>query len=317
MTTSDISSRIDFEDRFNSTAARISELEGGVSAFSASESVTGGEGGVAMIGSGGWISRGADGAAGVVAVTDMGSTAVSMSGSVMPSSSASSISSSATLSFEEDAIPAFATIGVEDLVPGSGPGSVRFATIPDEDAMVDGIGFRTTAEQTLLQLMIPDDFSGDVMTTIDLFEQEMPDQTFQADLTISVAPDEIELLLVDAETQEVLQPLFDGAEIDLDALGASEVSILAQPSEEEGFADAADSFVFQLDAPGEADDVTQTENIVPFALFGDVPGDGFGDRDATGQTFEPGDYAISAQAFDGTDGTGLLLATEDLTFTFV
>lgn len=307
MITSDLSTHIDFEDRFNSTTAKITELEDGVSASSTSESIAGVERGAAMIGSGGSISKEADGADGLVRIDDMGSTVASMS-------DPSTTTSSAVLSFEEDGIPALTSIGVEDLMPGSEPGSVRFSVILDEAAVVDGIEFLTFGEQTLLGFAIPDDFSGDVTTTIDLFEQGTPEETFEAELTISVIPDEIELLLVDTETQDVLQPLFDGAEIDLDALGASEVSILAQPSEEDGFADTADSFVFQLEAPGEADDVTQIENIAPFALFGDVPGDGFGDRDATSQTFEPGDYDISAQAFDG---AGALLATEDLTFTFV
>ncbi|MEK6155255.1 ExeM/NucH family extracellular endonuclease [Flavobacteriaceae bacterium 3-367] len=103
--------------------------------------------------------------------------------------------------------------------------------------------------------------------------------------------------LVDADTDQDIMTLTDGAEVDLSVLPTSNLNIRALATLGTGSV--------QLELGG-AMSAMRTENVAPFALYGDSSGD-FG-----GQAFIPGDYSLEATPYSesglgGTQGTSLAL----------
>lgn len=101
---------------------------------------------------------------------------------------------------------------------------------------------------------------------------------------------EVILRLVDTETDETISTLEAGDEIDPSVIGSTKVSIVAEVS------DAVGSVRLSLG------DWAQTENVAPYALFGDVNGDF---KDAPNAPFATdGAYSLKVELFDGANGSG-------------
>jgi hypothetical protein len=119
--------------------------------------------------------------------------------------------------------------------------------------------------------------------------------------SLSSRADVVGFTLIDADADQPIAahaPITDGAEIDLAALPTSNLSIRADVDGSVG------SVVFDLSG---AQSHQQTENVFPYALFGDSGGD----YDAWQPSL--GSYALSAQSFSqsnggGTAGPGLAIA---------
>ena len=114
-------------------------------------------------------------------------------------------------------------------------------------------------------------------------------------------PPAIEVLsftLVDAETNEDIMELTEGMEIDLAEITATSFNIRANVSPRE-----VGSVAFEFNG-----NKGRTENVVPYALFGDSGGNYFGRRLTTG------DYTVTATPFEQTLGRGE--AGESLTVNF-
>ncbi|MEM6498095.1 MAG: hypothetical protein AAF709_15410, partial [Pseudomonadota bacterium] len=103
--------------------------------------------------------------------------------------------------------------------------------------------------------------------------------------------------LIDAESDTVVSDLEDGDVIIVGSGGLSELSIQAVPSGNVG------SIVFSLNG-----EPVQTENIQPYALFGDKSGDFNGD------TLPAGSHILSATLFSGKNGSGDNLGTSEISF---
>ena len=101
---------------------------------------------------------------------------------------------------------------------------------------------------------------------------------------------EVTLRLLDTESDEIIGELEPGDTIDASFLGSDAVSIVAELSEPVG------SVKLSL---GEW---SQTENAVPYTLFGDRNGDYYDPEDAP--FVEPGSYTLTVELFEGRDGIG-------------
>ena len=98
--------------------------------------------------------------------------------------------------------------------------------------------------------------------------------------------------LVNAETDQDVQPLQDGDIIDLANVGEFFFGIRATTSP-----DFVGSVVLQLDGPNTH---RQTENLLPYSLFGDSRG-----QDYQGELFPPGQYTLTATPYSEKDGQGI------------
>ncbi len=112
----------------------------------------------------------------------------------------------------------------------------------------------------------------------------------------------LDVFLAFTDTDATIAPLEDGDAIDLADLEGRPITIFAEPS-----AGAPAIGSVRLVAPGVNN---QTENIVPYALFGDQNGDF-----RTGAQLEPGDYTVTLTAYAGTNGNGAVLGESTLAFT--
>ncbi len=117
----------------------------------------------------------------------------------------------------------------------------------------------------------------------------------KGDFLISVAT------MVDADTKNTLASLFtfNKTQIDKAYIDTNNVNILVEPSTEfiksvylalQGPADNFNSFVWPSH--------TMTENVLPFALFGDLNGD------LNGKSLAVGNYQLTATPYTGINGTG-------------
>ncbi|MEM9342523.1 MAG: hypothetical protein AAGA87_05715 [Pseudomonadota bacterium] len=108
------------------------------------------------------------------------------------------------------------------------------------------------------------------------------------------------ITLVDTETDTVVETLNDGD--DLSSLDQGSYTIVVN-AEDDDFADQIGSVRLTYG------DYVQTENLAPYALFGDSGGD-FRD----GVQFYGEDQQIRVEVFSGSNGTGNVLTTESLSF---
>ena len=124
---------------------------------------------------------------------------------------------------------------------------------------------------------------GQYILTVTPFEQARGQGTAGVPLTVhfEIPPT---LILVNADTNEDIMPLFGESVIDLNALTTSNLSIRmgALPPE-------VRSVAFNLSGPIVQNKV---ENITPFALYGDSPRGNF-----IGEVFKPGQYTIKATLY--------------------
>lgn len=130
--------------------------------------------------------------------------------------------------------------------------------------------------------------------------------TPDTDKPSSSGADLLQLALVDAETNEVVKGFEDltaNSEIDLSQMDLSKYNIVAQVNPTHSDAEKVKSIQFESPLGD------RTENVKPYALFGDNQGD-FDGKSAT-----LGDYALKATAYTETKGQGTAIATTDLTYT--
>ena len=110
----------------------------------------------------------------------------------------------------------------------------------------------------------------------------------------------IRLFVVDAATDSILRELLPGDVINPAEFPTDNFSILAEVDGGIG----EQSLVFSVDGSE-----VKTENLEPYALFGDDSGDFDG-----GAIFADGPHTITATAFSATDGNGAPLSTITLAF---
>ncbi|MEM8784629.1 MAG: LamG-like jellyroll fold domain-containing protein, partial [Pseudomonadota bacterium] len=107
--------------------------------------------------------------------------------------------------------------------------------------------------------------------------------------------------LVDTVTDQIIAPVGPGGTIDPALLEGKKVSLAGFPTDR-----APEIGSVQLTFDGR----TQTENVVPYTLLGDIKGDYRGDAD-----FGLGEHSVSIAIFSEKNGKGNLLTAMDLTFT--
>lgn len=108
------------------------------------------------------------------------------------------------------------------------------------------------------------------------------------------------LTLINANTDKDIQPLFDGAVINLDAIGTTSLNIRAD------VVGAVQSVKFALTG---SKTKNQLENGVPYSMAGD------NGADYSPYTLGPGVYRLKAQAFSSTNGSGAAGGAIDIEFT--
>ena len=113
---------------------------------------------------------------------------------------------------------------------------------------------------------------------------------FTGSAPTAAAADVVSYTLVNADTDLDIQPLTNGAVLDLATLPTRNLNIRANTNPV-----ATGSVVFNLSG---AQSRVSTENVFPYALFSDFLGDYFP------WTPPLGNYTLLATAFDGPDGTG-------------
>lgn len=125
-------------------------------------------------------------------------------------------------------------------------------------------------------------------------------------------PRVISFTLMDADSDVPIDgydPIPDGAEIDLAALGGANVNVRANTAD--GATDAVRSVKFTLSG---SDHHSQTENVAPYALFGDNGGNY---RPWQPDTPGAGDaYTLSASAYSGGGGSGVTGGPYEISFSF-
>lgn len=123
---------------------------------------------------------------------------------------------------------------------------------------------------------------------------------------VSEAESFITFALVNAETNEIAagyENLGVNGEIDLSDIDFDQFNLIAQINENHPQAAAVKSIKFESNLGD------RTENVAPYALFGDKSGDFFG------QALAAGEFTVKATAYTGKRGTGEEIGTTDLTYT--
>ena len=109
-------------------------------------------------------------------------------------------------------------------------------------------------------------------------------------------------VLYNADTDQPIMPLVDGAKINLPALGTNRLAIRALPG-----TDPLESMRLILNGPVNRN---QLENNAPYFSFGDHQGSG----DVYGKGFKSGVYTFSATPYDQNGGKGTAGVTQTITF---
>ena len=108
---------------------------------------------------------------------------------------------------------------------------------------------------------------------------------------------------VDPDRDIIVLGLVDGGSIPRSELSGIDLSIIATPGPEI----AGDVGSVRLILEGVAQ---RTENVAPYALYGDRNGDYF-----PGMIFTPGDYQLTVRFYSSRGGRGALLGEETISFT--
>ncbi|MEO0867157.1 MAG: hypothetical protein AAFY17_01685 [Cyanobacteria bacterium J06642_11] len=114
--------------------------------------------------------------------------------------------------------------------------------------------------------------------------------------------------LIDAQTNQIVSGFEDlsaNSTIDLSTLDFSQYSLVAQVNADHPDAGAVNSIKFISDM------ASRTENLQPYALFGDQKGD------FRGRSLETGNYTVKAIAYSGKRGQGTALESLDLDYLVV
>ncbi|WP_420593135.1 malectin domain-containing carbohydrate-binding protein [Robiginitalea biformata] len=129
------------------------------------------------------------------------------------------------------------------------------------------------------------------------------DTSIPITMTVSEIPplSLLEFVLVDADSDTDLFPITNGMLIDVNALPTNNLNIRAEAS------DDVSSVVFQLSGTLTKN---QTENVSPYAVYGDNSGN------YNAQVFPLGSYTLNGTAYSGAGGSGSSGTTATVQFTF-
>ncbi|MEM7770731.1 MAG: hypothetical protein AAF327_09490 [Cyanobacteria bacterium P01_A01_bin.37] len=114
--------------------------------------------------------------------------------------------------------------------------------------------------------------------------------------------------LVNSETDKIVdgyENLDVNGSIDLNGLDVDQYSVIAQVNPNHPDAKTVKSVKFESSLGD------RTENVAPYALFGDSTGD------FAGKMLDTGDYTIKATAYTGTNGSGAAIDTANVGYTVV
>ncbi len=139
------------------------------------------------------------------------------------------------------------------------------------------------------------DYNLDFGRDAGIFDGNLPFRTSDHDpvvVGLDLIPSELTILgfgLVDAESDSIIMPIQENDIIDLATLPTTDLNIVAFATDDAG------SVLLELSGTL---NFNRTENIAPYALFGDSSGN------FSGNTLPIGDYTISATAFEGRNLSG-------------
>ncbi|TGE25107.1 hypothetical protein E5K00_07880 [Hymenobacter aquaticus] len=193
---------------------------------------------------------------------------------------------------DQGSAPTFAlTVGA------SGGGTV--SKNPDKPTYVSGENVQLTATPAYGQVFMG--WSGDATGTTNPLTLVMnSNKTVTAQFaSMSGGPVGLGFLLVNADTDQDLQPLASGAVLDLATLPTQHLNIRLNSTATSG------SVVFALTG---AQTQNQTESVAPYALFSDSGGD------YNSWTPPLGNYSLTATTYSGAGGQGTPGATVTVTF---
>ncbi|MEM9217478.1 MAG: hypothetical protein AAGD25_24450 [Cyanobacteria bacterium P01_F01_bin.150] len=114
--------------------------------------------------------------------------------------------------------------------------------------------------------------------------------------------------LVNSDTNQIVEgyeTIANGAEIDLNGLDLNQYSVVAQINSDHIYGELVESVKFDSNLG------KQTENIKPYALFGDIKGN------FRGKAPEAGEVTLSATAYSKNGGKGQAIGSMDLSYTIV
>lgn len=135
-----------------------------------------------------------------------------------------------------------------------------------------------------------------------------PDPTPDPVPPIPPAEPLLTLSLADAETDQVVagfETITSQSILNLSELELSQYTLIAQVNPDHPDSNSIKSIKF------ESDFANQTENVAPYALFGDTNGD------FAGEILEPGNYSIKATAYTQKYGQGKAIDSLDLEYSVV
>ncbi|MEM9230722.1 MAG: Ig-like domain-containing protein [Pseudomonadota bacterium] len=115
---------------------------------------------------------------------------------------------------------------------------------------------------------------------------------------------QIRAFLADADTNETLMEVTNGGTIDRTALGDRDLTIYATAE--------AEAAVESMMISGAGGGIQRTENVEPYAIFGDTDGDFFSGGGLPGQK-----YSLTFDAFSADKGKGKLIDTLEVDLNFV
>ena len=146
--------------------------------------------------------------------------------------------------------------------------------------------------------------------------QPTPIPTPKPKLTPTPAPADplLTLALVNAETDKVVKGFEDLAtnfEIDLADLDTSQYNLVALVNSDHSKANSVQSVKFEANFGYGAKSSQRTENVEPYALFGDEGGDFFG------KPLTPGDVTIKANAYSKDGGKGSVVDILSLDYSVI
>lgn len=122
-------------------------------------------------------------------------------------------------------------------------------------------------------------------------------------VSITVNDASIRLSLINADTNNIVQPLQNGNQLSIAALGFNNWSVAASD-----FPAGTNSVTFALSGSLTNN---QTENNAPYALFGDSSGN------YAGVPLQPGNYSLQVRAHSAAGGGGTVIASVQVNFSIV
>uniref|UniRef100_UPI00047BDC8D malectin domain-containing carbohydrate-binding protein n=1 Tax=Arenibacter latericius TaxID=86104 RepID=UPI00047BDC8D len=195
-----------------------------------------------------------------------------------------------------------------DVTSGDAPLTVNFTgsnSTDDETGLsfdwVFGDGGTSTQANPVYVYNTP----GNYTATLTVTDAEGIEDTANAQISV-LDPNQngiLNLMLVNADTDVDMFVLSNGQQVDVTTTQGKGLNVRANTNPA-----TVGSVFLSISGPV---NVTRTEGVAPYALFGDNAGDYFG------QAFPVGNYTISATAYSGSGGSGTNLGTLSISFSIV